>query len=111
MDWSPEYFKKLATPHGAYVVSYVEQMIHQAEYPETAYKRSMGIIQLHRQYGSERLNNACRRALLADSLSYNRVKNILENNLDKEDFDEADFSETTSHIPLHENIRGAKNYV
>ncbi len=73
MDWSPEYFKKLATPHGAYVVSYVEQMIHQAEYPETAYKRSMGIIQLHRQYGSERLNNACRRALLADSLSYKTI--------------------------------------
>jgi len=110
-DWSPEYFKKLATPHGTYVISYVEQMIHQAAYPETAYKRSMGIIQLHRQYGSERLNNACRRALLADSLSYNRVKNILENNLDKEEFDEANFSETTSHIPPHENIRGAKNYV
>ncbi len=47
-DWSPEYFKKLATPHGTYVVSYVEQMIRQAAYPETAYKRSMGIIQLHR---------------------------------------------------------------
>ncbi len=88
-------------------------MIHQAEYPETAYKRSMGIIQLHRQVRLGRRTEQCLSGALClpDSLSYNRVKNILENNLDKEDFDEADFSETTSHIPLHENIRGAKNYV
>ena len=110
-DWSPDYFKKLAAPHGTYVVFYIEQIIHQANYPETAYKRAMGIIQLHRQYGSERLNNACKRALLADNLSYNRVKNILENNLDKEEFNEVDFEQTTSHIPPHENIRGAENYI
>jgi len=39
-----------------------------------------------------------------------RIKNILQNNHDKNPilFDELD--QTKSHIPQHKNIRGANNY-
>jgi len=109
-DWSPAYFKTLASKHGADVVACVEGLFIQCDYPEVAYKRAMGIIQLHRTYGSERLNNACNRALIADAVSYNRIKNMLANNLDKEELNLVTENSTQSHIPPHANIRGQKSF-
>lgn len=109
-DWSPEYFKSLAKKHGVSVMMFVDGIINQSNYPEIAYKRAMGVIQLHCEYGSERLNNACQRALYGNALSYQRVKNILKNNLDKEQLQLSDLEQTTTHIPKHGNIRGANTY-
>ncbi len=109
-DWSPEYFKSLAKKHGESVMMFVSEIIQQSDYPEIAYKRVMGVIQLHREYGSERLNNACQRALYGKALNYHNVKNILKNNLDKEYLLMEEAELTRIHIPQHENIRGAKTY-
>jgi hypothetical protein len=70
----------------------------------------MGVIQLHREYGSERLNNACQRALYGKALSYRNVKNILKNNLDKEYLSMDGDELSKIHIPQHDNIRGAETY-
>jgi transposase len=109
-NWSPEYFKTLAKKHGESVMMLIDALIHQHDYPETAYKRAMGIIQLHHKYDSNRLNNACQRALYANAISYRNVKNILINNLDKDHLFMDELKETKSHIPAHENTRGASNY-
>jgi len=109
-DWSPAFFKKLAKKHGEAVVQFIDALISQGEYPEISYKRAMGVIQLHRQYGSERLNNACQRALYAQALSYKRVQNILKNNMDQEQLNIDDLTQIQSHIPAHDNIRGANTY-
>ena len=109
-DWSPEYFKSLAKKHGVSVMMFVDGIINQSNYPEIAYKRAMGVIQLHREYGSERLNNACQRALYGNALKYQAVKNILKNNLDKEQLQLTDLEQTQTHIPKHGNIRGANAY-
>jgi regulator of PEP synthase PpsR (kinase-PPPase family) len=70
----------------------------------------MGIIQLHRHYGSERLNNACRRAVFGQAISYTRIKNILENKLDSDSADNQKEYANKSHIPAHANIRGAQAF-
>ena len=110
MDWSPDYFKKLAGKHGKDVLSCINGLINKSVYPEIAYKRAMGIIQLHKDYGSQRLNNACKRALYAETYSYNRIRNILKNNLDKEPVNPEELDKKASHIPQHENLRGASAY-
>jgi len=107
-DWSPDYFKKMASKHGNDVLCIINNIMSESDYPETAYKRAMGIIQLHRTYGSERLNNACKRALIMETNSYRHISNILKNNKDKELLSLEQI--TSSHIPEHENIRGAANY-
>jgi transposase len=109
-DWSPEYFRNMAKPHGESVVTLVNELLSQFDYPEIGYKRAMGIIQLHKQYSSQRLNNACQRALYTGHIGYNRVKEILKEKLDKEYqlFDQ--LQETKPHIPKHENIRGRQMY-
>lgn len=109
-DWSPVFFRNKATPHGSYVVSCVERIIADVDYPEIGYKRAMGVIQLHRAYGSRRLDNACKRALQADAVGYKRIQNILKNNLDESSLFFQDLEDDKSHIPEHQNIRGASNY-
>lgn len=109
-DWSPEFFKKKAGVHGKYVQLSVERILDDVDYPEIGYKRAMGLIQLHRTYGSDRLDKACHRALQADAVSYNRIRNILKNNLDQSSLFYRDLEEEKPHIPEHGNIRGASNY-
>jgi transposase len=109
-DWSPDFFLKKAAPLGKNVYNCVQQMMTNVDYPEIGYKRVMGLLQLRKSFGAERLNEACKIALMADAVSYMRIKNILQNNHDKNPilFDELD--QTKSHIPKHKNIRGANNY-
>ena len=109
-EWSPEYFKSMASKHGEHVLACIEVVLSKAEYPETAYKKAMGIIQYHRYYGSERLNNACKRALIAETCSYMRIGNILKNGLDKVDIEAEMESMNKPHIPVHENQRGSTEY-
>ncbi|MBK3518273.1 Mu transposase domain-containing protein [Carboxylicivirga marina] len=109
-EWSPAYFEKKAAKHGVHVVACIQGVISNSIYPEIAYKRAMGIIQLHRTYDSERLNNACKRAVEAGAFSYKRIQNILKNNLDKEDAVEQVKASNTPHIPVHENLHGASAY-
>jgi len=76
----------------------------------TTVMRVTGLLQLHKAYGSGRLDRACKMALNAGTPSYTRIKNILKNNMDKAliSYNESDSAQ--SHIPLHHNIRGASSY-
>lgn len=109
-EWSPEYFKIRAAPHGPYVLKCVERILADLEYPEVGYKRVMGIIQLHKLYGSKRLDKACQRSLIVESVSYTRIRNILKNNMDKDSLFFNDMEQDNPHIPTHKNIRGASAY-
>ena len=110
MDWSPEFFKKKAAVHGENVVACIETIIASGDYPEIGYKRAMGLIQLHKAYGSQRLDSACKRAIRADAVAYQRIKNILKNNLDQSSLFYQDIEEDKPHIPIHGNLRGASAY-
>ena len=107
-DWSPGFFKKQAIAHGDNVLHCIEKIIAKVDYPEIGYKRAMGVIQLHKSYGSTRLDNACKIALQADAVSYMRIKNILANAMDKSPHQETE--EERTHIPKHGNTRGASAY-
>jgi len=109
-DWSPEFFKKKAGIHGKHVLGCIEEILKTGDYPEIGYKRAMGVIQLHKAYGSKRLDDACKRALRADAATYGRIKNILKNNLDKSSLFYQDLEEDKPHIPEHGNLRGASAY-
>lgn len=106
-EWSPQYFMEQARNYGEHVSECVRSLFIDCDYPETSYKRIQGMFSLGRQYGRERLNNACKRAILGEAISYRRIKNILENNLDKA-MEEPNTLFT--HIPTHENIRGKNAY-
>ena len=65
-------------------------------------RSSLGVLRLAKQYGSERLCGACRRALALQALSSRSVESILKTGLDR-----ASLSAAASPSPLyHENLRG-----
>ena len=100
-SWSPERMISWGEAIGSEVRAMVEKVLSDRPYPEQAYRSCLGILNLAKKYGNERLNRACARALSYGSYSYKSVKNILEKNLDK-------IQEETlaAELPLHENIRG-----
>lgn len=105
-DWSSEYFITWAQKIGPWTKEYIEKILDKKQYPEQSYKSCLGILSMAAKIDKERLNNACKRALSYDAVSYNAIKNILERGLDKEE--ELDLFNVS--ISNHDNIRGPEYY-
>jgi len=106
-EWSPERFVKWAKAVGEDVALVVEKVLKSRKHPEQAYKVCMGLLNLPKEYGAERVNRACRMAHEFGTYSYTRIKNILERGLDEE---HALVETKQQQIPMHENVRGSHYY-
>ena len=105
-EWSPERFIRWARSIGGNVAEMIKVVLKSRKHPEQAFKTCMGILNLVKEHGPDRLEKACEKALNFGFYSYRRIKNILDRGLE-EDL----FSEQKEHsIPLHENVRGSKYY-
>ena len=85
----------------------VAKVLEMKHHPEHLYKMCMGILNLSKKYGNDRLIKACQRALSFGIYNYRTIKKILENGLDRTD--EEDCSEKFE-MPQHDNIRGSEYY-
>ncbi len=102
-NWSPEFFQKLAHPHGQDAVKYITELIDKAPYPEVAYKQCLGILHLADKDNPDRLGKACRRAMYFEKSGYHIIKNIMDNKME----DQLEVLQNTEHsIASHENVRG-----
>lgn len=106
--WSVEKFTGWAEKQHERVHYFILQLFERANHPEQAYKSCMGIQNLKRQYGRERLVNACKRAMEFDQYKYKVLANILKKGVDKQP--EINFDENENNLPDHENIRGKDYY-
>lgn len=100
-DWSPQRMISWGSAVGANVKVMIEKVLESRKFPEQAYKVCLGILNLSKKYGNERLNQACERALQYNCYSYKSIKNMLEKGLDKTQ-EEIVFPA----LPIHKNIRG-----
>ncbi len=106
-DWNPERFRKWAASIGENTEKMIVKVISKRRHPEQAYKVCLGILSLAKSYSPDRLDKACSRALDYGIHSYKRIKNILENKLEKESLS---VLEAGRQINEHENIRGSFYY-
>jgi hypothetical protein len=106
MNWSVEYFHQQAAKIGPQTLSAVEYLLNKSAYKEGAYKSCAGILSLKKKYGQQRLEQACKRAVLFTAISYRHIKSILEKELDQ--LEEYPLADTLPII--HENIRGVPAY-
>jgi len=102
-DWTPERMIERATEHGNDVRDLVVKILEKPQHPEQAFKSCSGILSYGKKVGSERLNNACRRAVEYGIYTYKIVQAILEKQLDMEEVTE---QKAEILLPEHENIRG-----
>jgi len=89
------------------VGEYILQIIDSRNHPEQAYKSCLGILNFEKKVGRERLTGACKRALDFKLYSFKTVQKLLENNLDRIDFEK---EEQEQELPDHGNIRGKQYY-
>lgn len=106
-DWSASRFIDWASKIDQSVKQYIIHIIDSRTHEEQAYKSCLGILNFEKKVGKERLINACKRGLEFKIYSYKSIEKILENHLDKVDFEKEEIS---SKLPEHSNIRGKQYY-
>lgn len=85
----------------------IDTMLKARQVEEQAYKVCMGLLQLSKKYGDERLEAACLRAMSLNACNYTTVANILKNGQDTSVFKSSTAQAAT---PAHANVRGAAYY-
>jgi len=107
-EWTPERVIGWVGQSGPATAELAVQIIKSRPHPEQGYRACMGIKRLGEQYGAERLEAACARALAIQSPSYKSVKSILKTGLDRQPLP-GNPDDKTPGIK-HENVRGAQYY-
>ena len=106
-QWTPGRLKNWARDIGPDTLIWVSDRLAEREHPEQAYRVCLGLLNLTREYPSQRLNAGCR---IANREGLNRLKHIkaiLRSNRDKLPEQLPLNAELPQH---HENIRGPKSF-
>ena len=104
-EWNPERFIKWAGSIDESVKEFIIRLMESKSHPEQSYKACQWVLGYERKVGRERLINACKRAIEYENYSYHSIKTILENK-----YDQLTYTELSTEIPQHENIRGENYY-
>lgn len=104
--WDDEYFLREASYRGQSVQAVIKRILESKVFYEQTYNSCLGILRLGKQYGTDRLEAACQRALHSSVVNFGLINNILKRNLDKVPI--SDPHQTS--IPLHDQIRGPKAF-
>ncbi len=105
-EWTPSRIIAWGEKSGESVGKLFREIMEKRPHPEQGYRSCLGIIRLEKEYGSTRLEAACKRTLAIRSPSYKSVKSILKAGLDKQEL--LTLPETKS--VEHPNIRGREYY-
>jgi transposase len=106
LGWDADYFLSFAQKIGENALEIFVRILNSKDFVEQTYNACIGLKRLSDIYGTSRFEAACRRASNASRVSYGMIKNILENNLDKQ----IEPQQTLFAIPTHENLRGPQHY-
>ncbi len=109
LEWTPTRLIHWGASVGPKTAELIEAILEHRSHPEQGYRSCLGILRLAKQYGNERLEAACDRAVLVRARSYRHVQSILKNGLDRVPPPETS-SETATPPIAHENVRGGDYY-
>jgi transposase len=111
-QWSPTRLLSWAAKIGQGTRNVVQWNLENRPHPEQGYRACLGLLNLSKSFGEQRLEAACRRALSSGGEpTRKRIKAILDSNLDQHPdlfADAAPAPPTSSRS--HENVRGAQHF-
>ena len=108
LDWTPQRIIRWASKTGTATAQTVEMIMNNRSHPQQGFRSCMGIMSLGKEYGQDRLEAACSRALTIGSPSYKSIQAILKKGLDRLP-PQKEVPQQTSFI-THSNIRGPQYY-
>ena len=106
LQWTPSRLIDWAAKTGPHCAKVVEEILRRQPHPEMGYRSCLGIINLGKGAGLERLEAACKRALHFQTCSYRSIKSILQGRLENQPIEE----QLPLPSPSHENLRGGAYY-
>ena len=106
-SWSPERFNSWAEEIGQFTMIVIQNIFEKEKFPQKSYRIILGLVNLSKIYGTNRLENACKRSTFFDNYSLHSIEEILQKGYDLNSENE---STKTFDLPDSENIRGADFY-
>lgn len=107
LQWTPSRILRWASESGPQTGALVQAIMDSKPHPEQGYRACIGLIRLGERYTVKRLEAACARALIFNTLSYSSVNSILKKGLDQ-----LPRVETLTAAPIcHQNVRGSEYYL
>jgi transposase len=106
LEWTPARLLEWAASVGPFTTEVILHLFETKPHEEAASRSGQGLVSLARHYGAERLEQACKRAVVIGSLTYQSVANILKTGLDRFEF----VQEQETQVRDHENVRGSAYY-
>ncbi|MBU1471597.1 MAG: IS21 family transposase [candidate division Zixibacteria bacterium] len=106
-EWTPERLVRWASKSGGATAEVVERILSSRPHPQQGFRSCLGIMRLGKQYGQDRLEAACGRALAINATSYKSIESILKRGLDR-----VPLPQRQLQLPVieHANVRGAGYY-
>ena len=104
--WSPQRLLSWAKSIGPATREVINAQLQSKAHPEQAYRSCLGLLSLSRQHGDNRLEQACKDAVLVDKPHLKFIKNLLSNHRDGRLSSD---STSTPNIE-HSNVRGPGSY-
>jgi len=105
-EWTPDKLAAKAAEIGPQTVALIAIILAEKAHPEQGFRSSIGILGHVKNFGAERLEAACGRAIEIGARSYSSVTSILKNNLDRR----RPASATDGPAIVHANIRGPRYF-
>lgn len=107
-EWTPQRLVRWAEQTGGATATVIETIMAAKSHPQQGFRSCLGIMNLTKTFGADRLEAACGRAIAIGATSYKSIRNILDNKLDQAPIPSSQTSKPTPII--HHNIRGAGYY-
>ena len=107
-DWTIERIRQEAASVGPSTATLCELILERRPHPEQGFRACLGILNLERAFGRDRLEAAATRAMDINALSYRSVRSILDHQLDRQAAKKP--SADNEPIIIHSNIRGGGYY-
>lgn len=106
-EWTPQRLIRWASQNGPSTAKLIESVLSSRHHPQQGFRSCLGIMRLGKDYGEERLEAACSRALTFGGLSFKSIQAILKRGLDQHPLPERqEEPEPLNHV----NIRGPHYY-
>ena len=107
-EWSPGKLMNWAASVGPATGELVKRLLLEKQHPEQGYRSCLGLMRLARNFGGERMEAACIRALAIGTYRYRSVASILDKGLDRQPVTPPAQAELA--LPEHANVRGPDYY-
>jgi len=110
LEWTPSRIIRWAGENGPETQELITHILENRPHPQQGFRSCLGIMRMAKRYSAERLEAACKRAILIRGYSYKNVESILKKGLDQQPLLFGQTPRPTKPIN-HPNIRGKQYYL